>query len=39
MLMSSGMDEMASAFYVIQMVCYFTWLQIKISSNTELYLD
>ena len=30
---------MASAFYVIQMVCYYTWLQIKISSNTELYLD
>ena len=39
LLMSSGISDMASAFYVIQMVCFFTWLQTKISSNTEIYLD
>ena len=30
---------MASTFYVIQMCCYFTNLQTKISSNTEIYLE
>jgi len=37
--MKKGAGEMASTFYVIQMCCYFTNLQTKIASNTEIYLE
>ena len=38
-IMKKSKNEMGSAFYALQMACFMTTLEIKISPNTEMYLD